>query len=568
MSESLKICVNNKFKELYGNSKVIKKVMIKKIFDQLNLGEDELKSSDLFESYYMIQNNIKEKPLCKCENCNNKVNFLSLSKGYRTYCCRKCINKDPVIRKKIEDIFIEKYGVKYATIIPGMEQKRKKTYNDKYGVEYITQWDGMKEKRKKTYNDKYGVDHITQWDGMKTKRETTYLDKYGVKHITQWDGMKEKSKKTLLDRYGVDHNTKIKSVIIQQQKTRRKNYFNYFLESDRMKSRFIPLFSVDDFIGFNKKIYKWKCCNCDHEFEFNFYNGWIPNCNNCMKGNRSNPELEILNFIKENYKGKVESGDRTILDGKEIDIYLPELNIGIEFHGLHWHSEISGGTLYKYHQDKEILSTQKGTKLIQIFEDEWVNKRDIVESIIKNNLKLSKRIFARKVNHCKVSNNDAKLFYLNNHLQGYIHGLHYGLVENGKLISLITFGGPRFSNKHDFEILRFCNLKGHNVIGGLSKIIKLFIKEVNPNSIITYADARYGNGKGYEKSGFNFVKLSKPGFYYVKNNRRENRMKYQKHKLVDILEKFDPNISAWQNMLLNGYDRIWDAGNYIYEWNK
>ena len=97
-------------------------------------------------------------------------------------------------------------------------------------------------------------------------------------------------------------------------------------------------------------------------------------------------------------------------------------------------------------------------------------------------------------------------------------------------------------------------------MGALSKLIS----HINSKSIISYVDLRYGTGKSYEKIGFKKLGQSKPNYFYTKNHKiRENRLKYQKHKLELILEQYDPNLTEWQNMQLNQFDRIWDCGNLI-----
>src|SRR5690606_24877531 len=105
-------------------------------------------------------------------------------------------------------------------------------------------------------------------------------------------------------------------------------------------------------------------------------------CTNCNKvGNMdSDSERLLYEFVRENYKGIIVKNDRSILNGKELDIYLPDINLAIEFNGIYWHSE-----LYKesdYHYSKSKLCKESGIKLIHIWEDDWVNKEDLVKSNI------------------------------------------------------------------------------------------------------------------------------------------------------------------------------------------
>ena len=112
---------------------------------------------------------------------------------------------------------------------------------------------------------------------------------------------------------------------------------------------------------------------------------------------------------------------------------------------------------------------------------------------------------------------------------------------------------------------RYCSKIGYQIIGGTSKMLSYFIKKYKPTSIITYADKRYSDGKFYEKIGFKKTNLSKPNYFYFKGNSGlMSRIQFQKHKLKDKLDIFNPELTEWENMQLNGYDRIWDCGNFVF----
>jgi len=124
----------------------------------------------------------------------------------------------------------------------------------------------------------------------------------------------------------------------------------------------------------------------------------------------------------------------------------------------------------------------------------------------------------------------------------------------------LTYGKPRYNKNYDIEILRFCNKKDLVVVGGLSKLISKI-----SGHIISYCDRRYSDGNGYLKTGFILKSISPPNYFYMKLGGRLSRIYFQKHKLKNILEVFDPTLTEWENMQLNGYDRIWDCGNLIFE---
>jgi hypothetical protein len=130
----------------------------------------------------------------------------------------------------------------------------------------------------------------------------------------------------------------------------------------------------------------------------------------------------------------------------------------------------------------------------------------------------------------------------------------------------MTFGKSRFNKKYKYELLRFCNKLGYHIPGSASKLLKYFERNYKPKSLISYADRRWSRGNVYEKLGFKMIGKSKPNYWYFKltSNIRYSRINFQKHKLKDILEKFDETLSESENMKLNGYNRIYDCGNLVY----
>ncbi len=292
-----------------------------------------------------------------------------------------------------------------------------------------------------------------------------------------------------------------------------------------------------------------------------------PNCTHSI----SSSEQEICNHIMSNNIQYIQS-ERSILCGKELDIYIQSHNLAIEFNGIYWHSERNGKNR-SYHLNKTKDCSTQNIHLLHIFENEWLDptKQSIWKSIINNKLGIcSQKIFARKCQINEVDNKTTKQFLLNNHLQGHTpSSINIGLYYEDELISLMTFGKSRYNKKYQYELIRFCNKINTLVIGGASKIFKYFIRNYNPQSLISYADLRYSNGALYEKLGFNKLKNSSPNYFYFKINNASklmSRVQFQKHKLQDKLEIFDPELTEYQNMLNNGYDRIWDCGNCVYSW--
>jgi len=154
-----------------------------------------------------------------------------------------------------------------------------------------------------------------------------------------------------------------------------------------------------------------------------------------------------------------------------------------------------------------------------------------------------------------------------NHIQGYVNSSKsIGLQYDNRLVAVMTFSSSRFDKSIEWELMRFCVETGVSVVGGASKLFKYFLDH-NTGSIVSYADRSFSQGNLYNKLGFIFKENTKPGYKYLVNGNLESRLKFQKHKLKNILPKFNELLTERENMNLNGFYRIYDAGHqkWLYE---
>ena len=287
----------------------------------------------------------------------------------------------------------------------------------------------------------------------------------------------------------------------------------------------------------------------------------------------SKAEIEIHEFLISNGITTISQSNRSIINPYEIDIYLPDYNLAIEYNGLYWHSEL-GGKGKEYHLHKTELCESKGIQLIHIFEDEWINKKDIIKNKILHILKLnvSKKIFARKCNIKEISSKDKDNFLIKYHLQGKDKSsIFLGAFYDTELIAVMTFGserislGKKTSTINMYELMRYASNYNYNCVGVASKLLSHFIKSYNPNKIISYCDRRWSIGNLYNKLGFNKISDGTPNYWYIKNySSRLHRFNFPKYKIVNKMGGVK-ELNEWENMQLLGYDRIWDCGSYKFE---
>lgn len=283
----------------------------------------------------------------------------------------------------------------------------------------------------------------------------------------------------------------------------------------------------------------------------------------------SNGENEMYDFITSVYTGEVRRSVRGILDyGYEMDIYIPELNLAFEYDGLYWHNEVNKA--YDYHLKKTLMCKDRGIRLVHIFEDEWLYKRDIVESMIMNMIGVTnEKIYARKCEIRELSTDEFGKIMNDNHLQGSCQAkVKVGLFYNGELVSAMGFNPfvskSKIDNKENtFELVRFVNKKNTQTIGGAGRLLKYFINQYKPHRIISYADIRWSEGNLYRQLGFNETHRSIPSYYYVINDKREYKFKYRKSNLIK--QGYNPNKSEHEIMLERKIYRIYDCGKIAYQ---
>ena len=284
------------------------------------------------------------------------------------------------------------------------------------------------------------------------------------------------------------------------------------------------------------------------------------------------PEDEIISLFS---KIEHQQHNREILNGMEIDIFIPPLKLGIEYNGLRWHSEEFGKD-HRYHLDKLNKCNEQGIRLIQIFADEWVNHREICESKLRQicGLNTNPKIYGRK---CEIREIPKKAevydFLDKNHIQGrtgFTIGL--GAYHEGKLVGVMTF---KKEKEGYWDLNRFATDINYQCIGIGGKLFKHFIRNYDYQEIKSFADRRwtidpYNNL--YTKLGFEFDSFVPPTYWYynqkIDQNKRFHKFGFRKQHLH---KQYGLPLTMTEREMTEtlGYTRIWDCGliKYIFKNN-
>jgi hypothetical protein len=508
------------------------------------------------EKVYLSINGLTEIPKCVNPECVNNVRFKNSNIGYLKYCSNKCISKDPSIiqNKKINSI--NKWGVEHPSQLDSIKEKIIKTNIERYGGNSPMSNNKIKEKSKETLLENWSVDNPSKSKILLDKRIDSFKN----------SDFKDSFKKSSIEKYGVEHPWMNKEI---HKKTTEHFYIEY---RKRIEERVNGNYTFNRFEKDLTTTLIFDCGECKQEFNilpYQFYwrvnNGHNP-CTKCfpISDNSSLSQIEIYHFVSGNTDLEVLQNKRI---GKyEIDIYLPELNIGFEYNGLWWHSD-----KYKeenYHLNKTKYFKEMGISIITIWEDEWIMKMNICKSFILNKIGgTPSKIGARKCSIKLVSWKDSKKFLDDNHLQGDCKSsIRLGLYFNEEIVSFMSFSKGRVimnGDKDSYELTRFCNKLFVNVVGGASKLLKYFIDNYSPSKIVTYSDNLISSGELHEKLGFNFIHESKPGYWYLIDGKGEHRSNWTKKKLIKL--GFDPSLTEEQMMNEIGAVKIMNGGNKRWE---
>lgn len=482
-----------------------------------------------------------EKIEIECDKCGVMFtkNYIRRNISLCRSCCKKQTNLEKygdenyLNHSKAKQTNLEKYGSTSA-LHGTNQQKIDEIKKSKYGTI------NNHSKAKQTNLEKYGVEYSTQTNVMKSSSQRTKLEKYGDPFYTN----REKAKQTCKNLFGSENIFGSTELI---EKHRKEIFFKLY-NSNVFSNSVIPLFSEAQYKTSHSK-YSWKCKSCSTKFEDFISLGRVPRCPICF------PKLAGVSLLKSEFFNWLKTLNIKVIENYDIkttklNFYIPEHNLAIDFDSIYWNSELNNRNR-NYHLQKTILCEKANIKLLHVFEDEWLDKNEIVKSIIKSKLKLFDReIDVNLCTHREISSELAELFLNKNNLFGYVKSkINIGMFFNEDLVSVLS---ANHYEKDVWEIVRFCS--------SINTKISSF-NEMIFEKMIFYVDRRYFSG-----SSLNMIEIKQtlPVYWYVKNRLRHNRKEFRKYKLSEILEKYDPNITEWQNMQLNGYDRIWDCGTRVF----
>ena len=373
-----------------------------------------------------------------------------------------------------------------------------------------------KVKREKTMLERYGVKYSLQNKNIFEQQQKTMLSKYGVNNPLQCKEILDKTLNAITAKYGVDNVSKLVDIKDKKKKTLKKTWIR------RVSKNFNDIHIIDG--NYDTKVLNIMCLQ-NHIYSipldllYNRKQLHINYCTVCnpLSNNTSQAERDVLEFIKCNYSGIVITNSKNIIPPYELDIYLPEIKLGIEYNGLYWHSSINKPI--NYHKIKCDKCEDCSITLIHIYEDSWLYRNDIIKSSILEKIKILPNSINSDMCDIKPVNNiDTETFLENNHINGGVASyINVGLYFNDLLVCIMTFDS---SNKNTYSIIRYCNKINTSIINGYVKLFKYFVKTYDPTRVLLSVDRSMPSNIPLESMQLNKIRIINPRRLYIVNGKR------------------------------------------------
>lgn len=415
-----------------------------------------------------------------------------------------------------------------------INQKRQSTVKEKYGVTNVGQTDRARSQHKQFYSDSHAVEQTN----LKIKQTKT--DRYGDPNWNNPEKIKKTLRKTLNTDYYVERfNNENYKILLDKQLLKEKY------------SQSTPQRIADDLEVHVQTVYRHL------------------NSHGLKTPYESSEEKQIAEYLQSLGITNIVRNTRKLLpSGKEIDIYLPDHKLAIEYNGVYWHHEDVNHITRSYHYNKYKQCQDQGISLITIFSNFWKSRPDVVKNILANRLGVNRfSIPARKCVIKEISSRDTRELLDQYHVQGYTPAsICLGLYYENSLVAAMTFSKARVAlgkTKQGYELVRY--VSSQRVVGGASKLLKYFRKNISSESVYSYSNNEWSDGNLYNTLGFTLAREIPPSYWYLRPREEKllHRFNFSKQKLVK--QGWDVAMTEKQITQSMGLMKVWDCGKRLWQ---
>jgi hypothetical protein len=489
------------------------------------------------ERVFCYAHQLASLPRCAC---GNKVSFVSITKGYREFCARTCSHAREAAATRRVAALKESGGVGLAN--PASKLKAQQTLKQRHGVSNGFQLPQVVTKRiaHNPMKDPSVVEAIRQ----------RCLEQHGVDWHSKRPDVLRKAAQSILDQHGVTNisqkNYSPETVEVLNDVEKLKTMF----ESSSVQEMAATLQVSETTV---LKYLKVHGIRMPRE--------WVP-------------EVQLKAWLASQGFTDFHKTRTVLNNNRELDLHSPSQNIAIEHCGLYWHPEEREGN--SYHKKKYLECKELGISLVTIFEDEWLNKREVVLARLRQKLGVNSRgIGARQLQVSEISRSESVEFLNQYHISGSAEASVKIGARNpaGELVAVMTFSkGRRYAKskwEHEWEMIRF-STDGSHYPGVASRLFQHFVKHNQPKSVLSYADLRWGEGHYLEHLRFNRYPDTTPNYWYFSQTnpdfKRYHRYTFNKQRLLKKLPGADTRETEKDLARTLGLQRIYDCGNAVWIW--
>ena len=431
----------------------------------------------------------------------------------------------PIRIENIKKSMIERYGVFPYTKSEEYKQTMSRIWKNRTDKEI----NDIVKKTKDTKFKRYGNENYNNFDKLK---ETT-IKNHGAYGFASSE-LKEKAYKTMIEKYGEDP---FKYICGISQSTRQQHIADFEKENDcTQKLKLIRKYG-QGWLYLSKTFDELQYCGCKF-IKNSDVEKLKEYCEN-VKSTSSIKEKEMLAFLKSIYTGKIITNLRRVINPLELDIYIPEKKLAIEFNGNFYHS-INSGKSFDYHLNKTLLCQKKGIRLIHIFEYEWDHKKDICKAFLASLL----GIYEHDINSnlCKIQDisiSTANEFLKNNSILFDLKQFNYscGLFYNDKLVHVWCFE----KYQKNYNLIYLCS----KLYTEVDNTISMISNYLDFETLTSFVDLSKFTIDEYIENGFTLLKNSEPVNVCYKNGEVQ---------LKENIKDFDP--TSWLQICNCGYSKV------------
>lgn len=431
---------------------------------------------------------------------------------------------------------------------------------------------GASESRQATSLERFGVKNVSQATSCRQKRVHTFQTRYGVSWMSQDPNVKEKKVLLMKDVQQKRLSSRVSSGIRDSLRSR----LDLYLQAHHLEiiSPLTDLFHSSS--SLKSVSLRCRCLQCGFEYQTYWHGNGVHTCPHCPNGFQSNLEKQVAQWLI-SLGEQVIVKDRQVLHRYELDIYLPQRQIALEFNGFFWHnSSISRGSAppcsRDYHQKKTLSCLSSGIRLYHFWEDASFS---FIQSFLSKKLFKSKPIYARTLSLIRDTLAIRDFISLHHYQHDSSLGhCRYALCDTtGNILcaaSFRLFGSVAYNT-------RYC-LGEVSILGGFSRLLNAFLSD-HPEivSVEAHCNRDYTpdpQDSVYVRNGFTFVGDSGPELrYFVSSKKRSGfdvgiypRQRFMKNRLSSYWSDFDSSLTEKENCLRHGVIQVYNSGalKYVY----